>query len=313
MSSQRHVLLQQAHLENLEKAKHSTLETYLYRVTFDTDKRRRGFIEDPDSAFAAGNPEAPIQPPMELLHCGGTSQDREGSPYISCSVDLFWCLWKVITALLSPTANSARIFLIADGPEYKDIQSQVYHQHMWETFGSKDFVQEAIRRAKAATEVLVHKKIGRERIRGFLELNRQILEESEELAWILDLIRDHLLDTYSTVAAIAFNHSPVRPSILAEWCERNLECMKPLSHCIVMPLYNGLLTNYFRFISRGIPWEMKDDFYEYLLWREWIPAHEEMEYHIANHEDWLIERAIEEEEKRMWEKELYREWLAAQV
>ena len=94
----------------------------IFRVVFDDDTPCLRDIPHVEPlltpAFRAGDPYADDTPEMQLKHCGGTRVDRAYTPYISCSKDLFWCLWNIICALyLKGTAKKAAIYMIADGKE----------------------------------------------------------------------------------------------------------------------------------------------------------------------------------------------------
>ena len=117
------------HYAKLQKAKSCNPDRCLFRIVFDNGDR--GFIEDcyfaplVVPAFRAGNPSAPLTRETQLMHCGGDPSDCSATPYISCSRDLFWCLWTAVVALLKGRAKYAQIYFIADGIEYDDTQSEV--------------------------------------------------------------------------------------------------------------------------------------------------------------------------------------------
>lgn len=267
----------------------------------------------------AGDPSAPINRYNEVLHCGGYPVDREGTPYISCSSDLFWCLWSVTTALLQGKANLARIYFIANGSEYQEHQSQVCRDNDWDGLELTALMRMAKARAVSASETLVHRGIGRERIMKILKLDLEVLQGATELGWVCDIINE-LLDrserlgqnagNYFDVSKLVFADSRWTPEKLTEWCEANssrLKCTEKLRRCVVRPLYQGLIYNYERVLSKGCSLWEKDAFREHLVDAVYIPAHEYIKWHEEIHWDHNIDLAIEEHHEREWEYQLYSE------
>ena len=318
MKSMSEARRQQLSDARLQKASRNP-ESCLFRVIFNNGKR--GFIKDPNSAplaepaFIAGNPDAPCTPRTEILHCGGEPSDRDSTPYISCSADLFWCLWIAIVALLKDTTDYTEIYFIADGAEYDDTQTRVYNSNNWHMLDSVELVEKAKRRAIAASEVLVHREIGRERILGVMHFNLDVFQSTDR--WICSVIQNkidkyrkghEMSIPYSHIAKIIFQDSRYQPHLLAEWCEGNmnsLKCLKRVQrwHCIVRQIYNGLVFKYGSILSR-------EEFEEWLIGGEYDDARDYMQWHEGCHFDAIVESEIEEMEEKEWQQHLFWECMA---
>jgi hypothetical protein len=304
-------------LYNENDQKRFCLDRFLFKVTFDTDGTR-GFSKDPafapmaTPAFLAGNPNAPLNLESRLLHCGGSVKRRDASPYISCSRDLFWCLWRAVKAILEGTTKYAEIFFIADGKGFDDMQTRVYGTDAW--LGSHGLVDEyirdrAVKLSRSASEVLVHHRIGRERIIEGLYLDYKVLKqshgtESPKVTWIWKEMEDLLADGYSEVARSIFKQDRYESAHLAEWCEFHGTRFKSWRRvCIVRELYKGLDFKYETILSYRLPWWVGDDFRDHLLNRVYLPSLDCLENHEFEHGDQLERIAIEEadEERQMEE------------
>lgn len=241
----------QRHFASLEHSGSFVPDRFLFRVDFDGSER--GFTDASHfaplahPAFEAGDRDAPTGLVAQLAHCGGCISDRDQSPYISCSRDLLWCLWLSTMAVLGPKRSvlEMQIYIIEDGDEYNDIQTNMYCREYWSNIGDSEVIDKVIKRAKkraiAASEVLVYKEIARERVLGVLRLDQRALESA-------GLDRVFLSHTgkrnyHGAIAAISQNGLQEEIASLAEWCETSvisLKCIGQFERCSLRGLFNAL-------------------------------------------------------------------------
>jgi hypothetical protein len=119
------------HNAKLKKVRSCIPKRFLFRIEFNHCSGPRNFIGDPPfaplaiPAFRASNPSAELTSKAQVLHCGGTASDRDSSPYISCTRDLFWCIVFAVDALLTQNAYSTIVYIILDSSEYDINQTKV--------------------------------------------------------------------------------------------------------------------------------------------------------------------------------------------
>jgi hypothetical protein len=295
------------HAINLAHAHSFRPERLLFRVDFTiTDpKIDRGFIPDPKHAplatpaFIAGNPSPPRGVDAELIHCGGKIATRDDSAYISCTKDLLWCFWYSGKSILKKNEiQEARIYIIADGDQYKDIQTDMYAREYWDNLGGTSVDADTIRRARTfsvpASEVLVYKEVGRERILGIVRIDREVLRTAglEELLFSHGPVR---LFYRFVLAAIAEKslHEQVAP--LAEWCEENMEYLKCLGKpriCFILGLFDALMFGLSDALMNLVDDLERDLLDEYLRDNFYYPWRDHLETHREDHSETLGDNTL---------------------
>lgn len=285
------------HAINLAHAKTFIPSRLLFRVAFTDADPKRGFISDPKPsplatpAFIAGDITVPRSVNAELWHCGGEIADRDRSPYISCSRDLLWCLWFSGKAILkSRVFRETRIYVISDGNRYNDTQTEMHSKEYWDKLGEYTagyhIKERAKRFATNASEVLVYKSIGRERILGVLKIDREVLKSSglDEILFSHGPIRLYYQHILEYIARKGM-HEQVAP--LAEWCEefmKPLRCIAKSRMCHVHVLFNALMFRLGHALM-GLVGDMeKEDIDEYLRHSFYYPWFDYLESHVTDHQ-----------------------------
>ena len=281
------------HLGHVGQARNFTPDRILFRVDFNGEGER-DFIPAPRfaplayPAFKAGNPSGPIGVDVQMIHCGGEISDRDKSSYISCSRDLLWCLWISARAILTRKQNSiveTLIYFIADGDKYDKIQTDIYCAAYWD--GIKNSTVEgrirkqATTRAMAASEVLIHKEVARERVIGVLRLDREILSSAG-----LDRIAESH-NYYTTRVTIAEHGWQEEIASLTEWCEANLDPLERFGMsemCFIRGIFNALFFKLRDSLLEVVEEsEEGGEFHEHLVQNLYLPWLEYLECHEDHH------------------------------
>jgi hypothetical protein len=284
------------HAINLARAKTFVPDRLLFRVAFTDADPERGFIPDPKvsplatPAFIAGNISVPRSVDAELWHCGGEISHRDRSPYISCSRDLLWCLFFSGKAILkSKVFRETRIFIIADGNQYDGIQTEMYSKEYWDKLGDYSagyFIKDRAKRfATNASEVLVYKSIGRERILGVLKVDREVLKTAglDEVLFSHGPLR---LYYYRILECIAWKGMHEQVASMAEWCEeymKPLRCIGKSRICHIHVLFNALMFRLGDSLMNMVDDMEKEDIDEYLRHSFYYPWCDYLESHVEDH------------------------------
>lgn len=299
----------QLHLSNLGRARSFTPDRFIFKVVFDGGCKRAGFKSASHfaplayPAFVAGDPSARIGFEAEVTHVGGEISDRDHSPYISTSRDLLWCLWvsarQILVGKVRPVVET-QIYVIADGDEYNDIQTNIYCPEYWDNVKNIKIdtdIRELVRRTRKfgipASEVLVHKKVSRDRIVGVLTLDREILILAG-LHRIVGLRLEGDVLIPAEMDGICYNYRRALNAIteygwqediaaLSEWCEehvRPLKCIGKSQFCFIRGLFNALFFKLKDDLLRLVDYSERDSLEEhleesfYLPWLEYLECHE---------------------------------------
>jgi hypothetical protein len=283
-----------------------SIDSCLFRVVYDTSNRST-FIPGPEfaplayPAFIAGCQEAPNCIEMQILHCGGESCHRESTPYISCSRDLLWCLLSSAVALIQGTASNVQIWFIDNTRTHHDIQYDVWREEHWDEHSRNVQIPDidtAREQASSSTEVLVYKRISRERVLGVLKLDLE--KTGGAPAGFGQWAQETLEKTWSYPVAVCefFLEDPGGSDDLVEWCENNLEitaCTEDICRvCPVDAIYMALhpLSRDHVFTGdNGV--EMKSKLHDMFEWYD--DDYWRLKYtrkHQDSHERWLDEDNI---------------------
>lgn len=229
-----------------------SIDSCLFRVVYDTSNRST-FIVAPEfaplayPAFTAGCPTALDCIEMQILHCGGETNHRESTPYISCSTDLLWCLLSSAIAILRGTASNVQVWFIDNTRPHHDLQYNVWQEEHWDKLSNNvqsPDINIAKEHAVSSSEVLVYKEISRERIIGVLNLDLEKIKRAPAKfgSWTQETLEK--MWSHSFAICKYFLENPDDSDDLVDWCEYNIEttvCIEDICRvCAVYAVYKAL-------------------------------------------------------------------------